>query len=657
MRWSEEWIEQVLQANDIVDLIGQYTQLKPSGNNLMGLCPFPDHREKTPSFSVSQQKQLYHCFGCKKSGNIVTFLRDYNGLSFRDAIEFLAKRAGIPLPTEEDSRLAPSHDTQKTKKEILSLYQEAQAFYSAQLQLLLRDSHSTPTQYLQKRQIPLQAVERFGLGYAPAEWDQLYQHLRKKKLSVELAIQAHLLRQKNDHTGVYDFFRDRLLFPIRNPLGQTLAFGGRILGEGQPKYLNSPEHPAFHKGQTLYGLKESARAIRATGRAILVEGYMDVLRLHTAGIENVIAPMGTALTPEQARLLKRYTSEVVVLFDGDEAGQQATEKALGILLAAGFWVYGISLPEGLDPDDFVIKYGGSALSSALEKAPDLLQHWVQSQLPAKHRLSPTEKSQWLTRLQPLLHSIPDSRLRQLYLEEFSWKLGIPPAQWKIDSHTTSRVPAAHGNKAFHSQASKPPEPLSSSAERHPSYPPGSSPKEKPSADMPLPQSSPLTEAPPLTVLIKTEELSPTERSLLAALLSFPEEGLALVENFPKLLSPAGQQILHRVQQLARQEGAFFDKVQSLVVTYMSKPELLFLPEPVYQHLKSQGPSAQKSFFQDHLKHLQMDQLKKHINQLKWKLRSQPSDKDTLSELSLWLERQKELLKSSGPLIWPSELPQ
>ncbi|MCX7675371.1 MAG: CHC2 zinc finger domain-containing protein, partial [Bdellovibrionaceae bacterium] len=204
MRWSEEWIEQVLQANDIVDLIGQYTQLKPSGNNLMGLCPFPDHREKTPSFSVSQQKQLYHCFGCKKSGNIVTFLRDYNGLSFRDAIEFLAKRAGIPLPTEEDSRLAPSHDTQKTKKEILSLYQEAQAFYSAQLQLLLRDSHSTPSQYLQKRQIPLQAVERFGLGYAPAEWDQLYQHLRKKKLSVELAIQAHPLRQKNDHTGVYD---------------------------------------------------------------------------------------------------------------------------------------------------------------------------------------------------------------------------------------------------------------------------------------------------------------------------------------------------------------------------------------------------------------------------------------------------------------------
>ncbi len=331
IKFTPEFIERVAEANNIVDLISQQTQLKSAGGGLMGRCPFPDHKEKTPSFSVSETKQVYHCFGCHKSGNIFSFLRDFQGLSFPEAVEFLADRAGISLPKPTGESVEIDKAMQR-RKQLLAANKWALIFFREQLKQQASD-HPVK-KYIQKRGLLPETLETFQMGYAPADWDGLVNFLTSKGISMEIAEEARLVKARTQgKTGYFDLFRDRLIFPILNNQGEPVAFGGRIIESGEPKYLNSPETPVFVKGKILYGLFQTARYIRSEDAVLIVEGYMDLISLYQVGIRNVVATMGTALTPDHGRFLKRLTKNVVVLFDGDSAGQEAAERSLPLLLA------------------------------------------------------------------------------------------------------------------------------------------------------------------------------------------------------------------------------------------------------------------------------------------------------------------------------------
>ncbi len=420
-KYTPEFIERVAEANNIVDLISQQTQLRPTGGGLMGRCPFPDHKEKTPSFSVSEAKQVYHCFGCHKSGNIFSFLRDFQGMSFPEAVEFLADRASISLPQTS----ADSHEIDKVaqrKKLLLTANKWALHFFREQLK---RQPAEHPVKsYIQKRGLNSEIIETFQIGYAPPEWDGLVQFLNSKGISMEIAEEARLVKARSQgKTGHFDIFRDRLIFPILNNQGDPVAFGGRIIETGEPKYLNSPETPVFVKGKILYGLYQTARYIRAEDNVLIVEGYMDLISLYQMGIRNVVATMGTALTADHGRFLKRLTKNVVVLFDGDAAGQEAAERSLPLLLGCEIFPKGLLLPDNQDPDDFVKASGAEELTRRVKQAPDLfslnLSQWMKA-----YRGEASEKIQLIDRLKTLFRVISDRRLQDLYLQESAQKLGV-----------------------------------------------------------------------------------------------------------------------------------------------------------------------------------------------------------------------------------------
>lgn len=421
IKFSQEFIERVAEANNIVDLISQHTQLRPTGGGLMGRCPFPDHKEKTPSFSVSEAKQVYHCFGCHKSGNIFSFLRDFQGLSFPEAVEFLADRAGISLPKPSVENDELDRQAQR-KKQLLSANKLALIFFQEQLK---RQAADHPVKkYLQKRNLSQETIETFQIGYAPPEWDGLVHFLTSKGISMEIAEEVRLVKARTQgKSGYFDLFRDRLIFPIINHQGEPVAFGGRIIEAGEPKYLNSPETPVFVKGKILYGLFQTARYIRSEDSVLIVEGYMDLVSLYQAGIRNVVATMGTALTLEHCRILKRMTKNVVVLFDGDSAGQEAAERSLPLLLSSEIFPKGLILPNNQDPDDFVKSSGPEELTRRVKQAPDLfslnLSQWMGS-----YRGEASEKIQLIDRLKPLFRNMSDARLLDLYLQEAAQKLSV-----------------------------------------------------------------------------------------------------------------------------------------------------------------------------------------------------------------------------------------
>ncbi|MEQ1875734.1 MAG: DNA primase [Bdellovibrionia bacterium] len=422
MRFTDEFIEKVRDASNIVEVIGQHTQLKKTSSNYSGLCPFPDHKEKTPSFSVSDTKQAYHCFGCKRGGNVITFLRDYQGLTFIEAVELLAERANIPLPvTTADPSFQKADER---KKDLLKLNRDAAGFYHQNLNKLPESHHLR--QYIKTRGLSPETVEQFMLGYAPDAWSEFSNSLKSSKQK-ELAEQLGLIRLRTKGDGHYDIFRNRFIFPIISPLGEALGFGGRVLDDGQPKYLNSSESPVFSKGRVFYGLNESSKYIRAEDSVIVVEGYMDFLALFQAGVRNVVATLGTALTEEHAKLLKRYTRNVIVLFDGDAAGQSAADRSLPILLKAELLPRGFALPDGLDPDEYVQREGGEKLKAETQASPDLFVSFV-SRLSKKLGGRSTDKVRFMEIVKPVLTQMPDSPLRDLYLEELATRLGVR-ADW------------------------------------------------------------------------------------------------------------------------------------------------------------------------------------------------------------------------------------
>ena len=362
MRITEETIERIKQESDIVDVISETVRLKRSGRNYMGLCPF--HNEKSPSFSVSQDKQIYKCFGCGEAGNVLTFVMKQKNLNFIDACKYLAERANIPLDfgNGEESKLV------KKKDLLYKVNVEAARYFFSNLQ---RDKISK--EYFTNRGIKEVTIKRFGLGYAKDGWQNLINYLKKRGYSESIMLEAGLV-SRSQKGRIYDRFRNRVIFPVFNIKGDVIGFGGRVLDDSKPKYLNSPETLVFQKGTNLYGLNFAIKNKMEERYFVIVEGYMDLISLHQYGITNVVASLGTALTVNQARLLKRYADKVIISYDADIAGQTATLRGLEILKEAGFDVRVLQIPQGKDPDEFVRSNGKDAFLKLINKAESLISY-------------------------------------------------------------------------------------------------------------------------------------------------------------------------------------------------------------------------------------------------------------------------------------------
>lgn len=412
MRYEADFIERVRDANNIVDIIGQHTELKARGYQHMGLCPFPDHNEKSPSFSVSENKQLYHCFGCKKSGNIFTFLETYNGFSFVEALEYLARRAHIEMPKPQETN-SPQRSGGTDKSRLQRVNKLAGVFYFQNLKKLPEDHKAK--KYLKQRGLTAELVEEFRLGYASENWDDLHRALQSQSVPSALMQQLGLIRP-NKKGGYFDLFRDRLMFPIFAVDGEVIGFGGRIIDQGQPKYINSVESDLFKKGQSFYGIHKTAPYIRSEDQVFVVEGYMDLLALYAAGIKNAVATLGTALTEKHVIALKKLTKNVVLLFDGDAAGQTAAERSLIHFLAHDLLPQIMVLPTGKDPDDFIKMVGQQEFRNYSKEAQDLFLHLL-GQWMTDYSATPKDKINLIEKVSPYWAALQDPRLKQMYVEE------------------------------------------------------------------------------------------------------------------------------------------------------------------------------------------------------------------------------------------------
>jgi DNA primase len=403
--------EEIRRTVDIVELIGQFVQLKRSGQSYMGLCPF--HSEKAPSFTVSPSKQMFHCFGCKKGGDLFAFWMEYHRVSFPQALKDLAEKYHVSLP-ERDLRATG------TKEAILRANESASDFFHY---LLTKSGKGKAGRdYLQRRGVPGEIIDEFRLGYAPDEWDALTKALRERKVPLETAQQAGLLIPRKTE-GHYDRFRNRVMFPIFDMRSQIVGFGGRVLDQSLPKYLNTPETPVFQKGELLYGLHVAFPRIRESGRVVIVEGYTDVLALIKHGFRGAVATLGTALTRDHIRKLKGYAREAVVLFDSDAAGTAAALKSLSFFLDEGMPAKVMSLPEGEDPDTFVNKNGLAPFQDLLERSVPMFDFFIDRKIAdggkeIEHRVRVLED------IFPVLAELKSHVQRALYLNRLSEKLQV-----------------------------------------------------------------------------------------------------------------------------------------------------------------------------------------------------------------------------------------
>ena len=355
-RIPEQILQDIIAANDIVDIVGSYTALKKSGSSLVGLCPF--HKEKTPSFHVSPDKQVYHCFGCSAGGNVIEFIKNIENLDFIDSVKFLADKAGINVTLTDFS--AEDARNFERKKRVLEANVEAARFFRS---TLFNEEGASALSYAKKRQLDDKTIATYGLGYAPSGWDGLLKHLTSLGFERDILAEAGLVTV-SERGKMYDRFRDRLMFPIIDIRGNVIGFGGRIMSDEKPKYLNSNETIVFNKRNNLFSLNLAKK--HSDRELILVEGYMDVISLYKSGIKNAVASLGTALTKEQARLMSRYADKVIICYDTDEAGIQATKRAMEVLDGTGLKVRVLELPDGKDPDDF-IKNNGAAKFLEIKK--------------------------------------------------------------------------------------------------------------------------------------------------------------------------------------------------------------------------------------------------------------------------------------------------
>lgn len=363
MQISEEILEKIKSQNDIVDVISERVRLRKSGRNFTGLCPF--HNEKTPSFSVSQEKQIYKCFGCGEAGNVISFVMKEKNLPFIEAVKYLANRANIPLEMNNGEKSKSA----KKKELLYRVNVEAAKFFFSNLM-----NNQNAKEYFLNRGIKEETIKKFGLGFANDSWNSLMFYLRKKGINDTLLEEAGLISVNKEKGSKYDRFRNRVIFPVFDYQGRVIGFGGRVLDDSKPKYLNSPETLVFQKGTNLYGLNFALKHNMSERYFVIVEGYMDLISLHQYGITNVVASLGTALTINQARLLKRYADKVIISYDADMAGQMATLRGLEILRTAGFDVRVLNIPQGKDPDEYVRSNGKEAFLKLINSAEPLIDY-------------------------------------------------------------------------------------------------------------------------------------------------------------------------------------------------------------------------------------------------------------------------------------------
>lgn len=349
-------IDEVLLRSDIVEIVGKYVHLTKQGKYLKGLCPF--HSEKTPSFTVTPEKQIFHCYGCGKGGNVITFIMEMEGESFPEAMQRLAADAGIAVNWTHAGSGSEPTPQQRLRQTLLEAHSYAAKLYRHVLRHT--EAGKPAMDYLRSRGFTDKLIEEFGLGYAPARWDTLVQAFSRKNLNLAEMERGGLLSSKQEGDGYVDRFRDRIIFPIEDTGGRVIAFAGRLMSDGQPKYLNTPETPLFHKSRTLYRLHQARPAIRKSRQAVLFEGYVDCIKAWSAGVLNGVATMGTALTSEHAAMLSRFAEEVIICYDGDQAGQAAALKSIPILEAAGIRVRVSIIPGGMDPDEYIAEKGAAA---------------------------------------------------------------------------------------------------------------------------------------------------------------------------------------------------------------------------------------------------------------------------------------------------------
>jgi DNA primase len=416
MRIPDETIEEVRATVDIVDLISEYLPLKKRGKNYTGLCPF--HHEKTPSFSVSHDKQMYYCFGCSAGGNVFTFVMEHDKVSFVEAVRTLARRAGIQIPEEQPSELSTEQE------ELFDACRRAAEFF--QETLFKTTEGSLALEYFRHRGFSDETIRRFSLGYALNGWDGFLRHGEQAGLGVQVMVKAGLVLQKEDGKGFYDRFRGRAMFPILSPSGRTIAFGARKMREDDPlgKYINSPETPIYSKSRVLYGLFHAKEAIRQKGFAVLVEGYADLITAFQAGTHNIVASSGTALTEEQIQLIGRFAGDMTLVYDADSAGSKATIRGVDLVIEQGLDVRVAALPAGEDPDSFVNRHGGKAFEDLLANAVSFLDFKVELFRQAGSMNTPEGKTRAVRSIVETLAKMKDELKRNFFIQDLAEKYGI-----------------------------------------------------------------------------------------------------------------------------------------------------------------------------------------------------------------------------------------
>ena len=411
-RYSDEVINDVRQSNDIVDVISQYVHLKRSGRNFFGLCPF--HNEKSPSFSVSPDKQIFHCFGCGVGGNVFSFITQIEGINFVEAVQMLAERANIQLPTLQDNG---DSQREELKAKVYKVNEFTADFYH---QNLYKPQAKIAQEYVKKRQLSNETLKSFKIGFS-GKFDELYQELKKHGFGEREILESGLVN-KNERGQYIDRYRNRLMFPICDARGKVIAFGGRVLDDSKPKYINSPENVVYSKGRNLFGLNVAKKG--DLKRILIVEGYMDVISLHQRGITNVVAPLGTALTEQQGWLLRKNSEQIILSFDSDEAGLKAKLRALDILQNMGCDLRILQMEGAKDPDEYIIKYGNARFNNLVDKALSIIEFKVKILKKDLNLENTNDKIKFLNEIAKLISNVNNTIEREVYIEKIAKEYDI-----------------------------------------------------------------------------------------------------------------------------------------------------------------------------------------------------------------------------------------
>jgi len=449
-------LEQIRAASDIVEIIGSYIPLKRNGANFVALCPF--HREKTPSFNVNAHKQIFHCFGCHKGGDVFSFVKEYENIDFPDAVRRLAERARIPIETENQPG---GSETRHLKDRLFQIHEQITQRWQAAL--AAGEAGQLARDYLARRGVSAEAVQLFRLGCAPEVWDDTVNWAKSKHYEMPLIEQAGLILRKDGSDHFYDRFRGRLIFPICDEQGRVVAFSGRILtgDEKTAKYVNSPETPIFTKGKVMFGLDKSKRALLETHRAVICEGQLDLIACFMSGVQNVVAPQGTALTSEHTRVLKRYVEEVVLCFDSDNAGQNAAVRSLDSLLASGLAIRVAAVPAPHDPDSFIKEFDGGAFAQLIENARSFFDYYLDRLCALHDSASDRGRRAIVQGMAEALHKAGSEVLRDTYAQKTALRLGVAAEAMRLEFRKGGRArvveteESAESNESTEATAARP----------------------------------------------------------------------------------------------------------------------------------------------------------------------------------------------------------